>query len=238
MRMRLSSISIPVLSCAVVLSVAVVPAAADSVYLKNGRSIEGLITGETADYVELSVGIGTVKFYRDSIERVERSSKRENRQLQEGWAQHLQRQKEEALRRQQEAERSTSGIVEAERRGDHLFVEATFNGTVRALLMVDTGASNVILSTRKARELGFDLRGDVPEAVMKIADGREVAVKLFTVETMNLTQVQASKVAVAVPMDEAVLSGMDGLLGMSFLRLFAFEIDLKKNRLIFRSAED
>ena len=45
----------------------------DTLYLKNGRRMEGRIKKETLESVELDLDIGTVTFARDQIERIDKS---------------------------------------------------------------------------------------------------------------------------------------------------------------------
>lgn len=47
---------------------------ADQVHLKNGSVLEGTITKETDQYVEVRLAYGTVKFARDSILKIEKAS--------------------------------------------------------------------------------------------------------------------------------------------------------------------
>ncbi len=216
---------------------AFVPAAhADTVFLKNGRELEGVITFEGQDYIEMAIDIGKVKFYQGQIDRIVRSSAESNESMEEAWKREKERKAAE-LKRLKEEEQRSKRIIEGQRRGDHLLVEAMLNNKVSAQLMIDTGASNVMLSLRKARELGLEIRDDVPDAKMKLADGSDVPVKIFTLQTINIKGAQARNVQIAVPFDDAVLTDFDGLLGMSYLKLFRFEIDLKKNKLVLQRPE-
>ena len=56
----------------------ILEADADTVYLKNGRSMKGIINKETERGIELDLGVGTVKFNWDAIEKFERSSDNES----------------------------------------------------------------------------------------------------------------------------------------------------------------
>jgi len=224
-------------STAIIATITIIATAgyADTVYLKNGRQMDGVIVSENSDCVELAILAGSVKFYREQIDHVEHSSKEENQTIQDDWrAEHQERQAE--LRRRQ-AEEFGKRAIEAERKGDHLLVKALFNNKASARLMVDTGSSDVMLSLKKARELGLEIGADKPDTGMKLADGTEVTVKIFTLESVNVEGAEARDVEVAVPVEENVLSDLDGLLGMSFLKLFKFEIDLENNRLLLEKLE-
>lgn len=54
-------------------------ARADTVYLKNGNQIEGVIASENRDEVTVGIGYGTVTLRRADIERVDRSKKEQRR---------------------------------------------------------------------------------------------------------------------------------------------------------------
>lgn len=79
------------------------PALADIIYLKNGRSIEGLVKKEEAGYVELEISFGSMKFSRKQIERIVVSSPAEAADIRKEWVQDKaraeQRAREEERRR-------------------------------------------------------------------------------------------------------------------------------------------
>ncbi len=210
-------------------------AQADTVYLKNGHSMDGIVTKETDEYVTLSLGMGSVKFYLWQIERVVRSSGDENKELEKAWEKERLRKEAELERLKEEMERSPKEVG-VQRKGNHFIINALLDGKVNARLMLDTGATFVVLSPGIARKLGIDIKVVKPDAKMALADGSEVSAKLFKLGRMNVQNVEAKDVDAAVLFKDEPFSGFDGLLGMSFLKLFKFEIDLEKNRLILRKS--
>ena len=48
-------------------------ASADTLFLKNGRSIDGLIKKEDVDNVELEISFGSMKFSKKQIDSIVRS---------------------------------------------------------------------------------------------------------------------------------------------------------------------
>lgn len=144
---------------------------ADIIYLRNGREIEGIITKETNEFVELSVGWGIVKFYRTQIKRISYSSKDENLNLQKAW-------EEKRLKRKQEEQKLASREIKAKRLGDHLLVNALLNEKINAKLMVDSGASLVVLSSNIAKELGINIKDTNPDTKFTLADGTQIDAKL------------------------------------------------------------
>ena len=57
----------------------------DVVYLKNGRSMEGVVKSDTGDSVALDIGIGTVTFTKDEVARIEKSSAASEDALRQKW---------------------------------------------------------------------------------------------------------------------------------------------------------
>ena len=97
----------------------------------------------------------------------------------------------------------------ADSRG-HFITTGTINGqSVR--LMVDTGASSVVLSSSEARRLGIAYRS-APRAAVQTANGI-VGVYRVKLDTMKVGEIVAHNVdAVVTESEQAVM-----LLGMSFL---------------------
>ncbi|MBU0709468.1 MAG: hypothetical protein KJ793_02020, partial [Candidatus Omnitrophica bacterium] len=63
---------IPILSLVLVCSYIIV-AKADTLYLKNGRKIEGLIKSDNGQSVELDIGEGTIILHKGEIADIQRS---------------------------------------------------------------------------------------------------------------------------------------------------------------------
>jgi len=129
-------------------------------------------------------------------------------------------------------------VIQTVRRGAHHVVDATLiskNGTrVVESLIVDTGASTVVLPLSKAEGLGFDR--DALEAVeMRTANG--VATMLRgELAAMEVGGLRVANVAVTFVDDAKV--GRVQLLGMSFLRGFRVVLDDRNTRLmLIREAE-
>lgn len=61
------------------------PALADKVYLKSGRSIEGLIVKESDTQVVVDLGVGTTTLNRSQIERIEQSSGEDEARIMDDW---------------------------------------------------------------------------------------------------------------------------------------------------------
>jgi len=207
-------------------------ARADMVYLKNGYQIGGIIKAENDEYVELEVNAGTVKFYRKQIERVEHSSREDKKIIQKSLEEERAKNKAQ-LQTYKQAQENAPKDVEVGRQGNHIFVNALLNGRVNANLLVDTGASFIVLSPEIAKKLNINLANAEPDVKMSLADGREVLGKMISLDSVSIKETNASGVQAVIIYKMNAFQGFDGVLGMSFLKLFKFEIDLNKNKLTF-----
>lgn len=212
-------------------------AQADMVYLKNGRYLEGVIAQETDEYVELLVDTGSIKFYRREIERIGYSTGEEKKEMLRAWEKKRQERKIQLDPGSQVYNRPVvkkEKEVGVERQGDHLFVSAVLNGKVKVKLMLDTGSSLVVVSSELARQLGVDTKKDPADIEMTMANGTEVPAKLVKLNTIKVQDASACDVDAAVIYQEKAFSDFDGLLGMSFLKFFKFEINLAQAKLILQ----
>ncbi|MBI5240292.1 MAG: retroviral-like aspartic protease family protein [Elusimicrobia bacterium] len=115
----------------------------------------------------------------------------------------------------------------ARRLGEHLVVDVLFNGAVRAPMLVDTGASQTMISPKVADAAGLT-GGETVETT--VADGRRVQGRLIVVDSLAVGASRVEKTPVVVL--AAPGPGAEGLLGMSFLKNFMFQLDMPNNRLI------
>ncbi len=107
-----------------------------------------------------------------------------------------------------------------------LKVEALINGFLKTSLIVDTGASLVILPQRLVKRLY--LKAEYPLELI-LADGRKVKAKGFFLGSIKVGEVELRDIQAAV-LEEEVLAV--GLLGMSFLKNFLLKIDPRNQKLI------
>ena len=124
----------------------------------------------------------------------------------------------------------TKHIVDYNRRGSSIIVEALLNDLVKANLILDTGASLVVISPEIMDKLGLDIKKGVP-ILTTLADGRKVKAKLVILESIKVKGVEVKNVQAAV-LENQETTTEDGLLGMSFLENFMLKIDAKDNKLI------
>jgi clan AA aspartic protease (TIGR02281 family) len=222
---------------------------ADVIYLSNGRSVEGVITREDDRGVEVKISIGTVRFRMSEIARIERAGA-QNQELQQQWSsQKAQDDKEAQLREQQrqmEAEQERQRQDKAPKtvqgrsnRMGHIIVQAKINGKQSIPLLVDTGASTIMLSQKAAARLG--LLSD-PSKVMQskgqVADGRIVDMAGVMLESVVVDNVEAKNVQAAVGTYSDVNNESEGLLGMSFLKQFKFSIDSQNGKIVLQKPSE
>ena len=207
---------------------------ADTVYLKNGHSVEGIVKNDQGNTVELEVGVASsVAFLKNEIEKIVKSSAADSALLRQKWEERKQEADEKIAKLQVEEENKPNAVsFSHDLQG--LVVNVTLNDQVTAKMVLDTGSSLVMITKNIALKLGIDLSAATkPDMKVQVADGREVNVKRIILETMEVQGVAAKKVEAAVLLDDAGVLGFgDGLLGMSFLKRFNFKVDQKEKKLI------
>ncbi len=209
---------------------------ADVVYLKNGRSIEGFVKKENDAAIEVDVGIGTVGLRRSEIESIYRSTPEESRALERKWELRKQESKvrqEEEKARQEAMPKKVSVFAEK----GQIVVDAVLNRKIHAELVMDTGASTFVLTKATAKKLGVNTDSEPKDRKEKtqliLADGRKIGAKRIVLQSLSVEGVEAENVeAVVLLEDSNEINFGDGLLGMSYLKRFNFQVDFKAGRLI------
>ncbi|MFC1620679.1 TIGR02281 family clan AA aspartic protease [Candidatus Omnitrophota bacterium] len=217
---------------------------ADTVYLKNGRNMDGLIKKENEKIVELDVGFGTIKFSKHEIDSIKRSDPVESGAIRKEWERRKKTEEEERVKREHELEEANRREefepkeVEFSNRKDHIIVEAMLNEKVKASLLLDTGASTLVLSSPIAKKLGIKTRSsnDKNMVEVQVADGRKIDARYIILDSVRVQDIEARDVGAIVLLD-AEDSIEDGLLGMSFLNRFNFQIDTVDKKLILQKRE-
>lgn len=122
-------------------------------------------------------------------------------------------------------------VVRTTRRGTHHLVETELVGPTGKWqtfsLMLDTGASIIVLPSSMIEELGFRLE-DLSLGTANTANG-PVPIRLGKLRQVRIGQARVDQVAVGFVADDRI--GERYLLGMSFLNHFRVTIDDRTNRL-------
>ncbi len=114
--------------------------------------------------------------------------------------------------------------------GGSIVVQVLLNNSVDAHLIVDTGATMTVISYDLGIELGLLSGSDVSLNTVNTAGG-SVQVSMTKVGTVQVGAATASNVAVAIHDLPDGISGVSGLLGMSFLRNFEVTLDADRGLL-------
>jgi clan AA aspartic protease (TIGR02281 family) len=107
------------------------------------------------------------------------------------------------------------------RNGNHFLVDARL-GSQQARLLIDTGASLTMLTPEMLKRRGLAARATGRTGLFTTANGR-VSAPIYRLDSVSIGDWQVSDLDVGVL--ELGDPGIDGLLGMNFLRHFQFFID-------------
>jgi len=212
-----------------------VSACADTLYLNNGRTIEGIIQKEDEQSINLEVNCGMIKFTKDQIKSISRSSEGTAQSLRQVWAEEKEIHEAKVREAREKAEHEPKLAVMNKESG-HMMVSATLNKKVKVNLILDTGASILALSSKVAVSLGVDTStppkpADTIDVIL--ADGSKVGARRIILDSVSVQGSEVEKVEAAIlPKQATGLIAGDGLLGMSFLKKFSFKIDQKNDQLI------
>ena len=115
---------------------------------------------------------------------------------------------------------------------DHMLVKVRLNDRIDGLFLLDTGATYVTLSNEMARNLGLELSGKNNVSV-SLANGSNVAAQPVILDSMQTGDARVDGV-IAMVFPQSPHDGVDGLLGMSFLREFTIQLDPVNKKLVFQ----
>ena len=115
-------------------------------------------------------------------------------------------------------------------------VEVTLNGSHKQRMVLDSGASVVLLTAEAAQEIGLTPGPNDPTITMVTANGVKVDARLMHLESIRLAQVTAENVECTVL--PATVKGATCLLGGTFLRHFVYKMDLAAGTLHMLQVRD
>jgi clan AA aspartic protease (TIGR02281 family) len=125
-----------------------------------------------------------------------------------------------------EASAPVSYTIPLHKVGNALFVDVVLNDSLKARLLVDTGATDTVISQQLAQQLRLDPR-DADIMPVSTANG-VVLVPVTKVQSMSVGGATAHDVDVSV--HDVGLPG--GLLGMSFLDNFQVSINVTEGKMV------
>jgi clan AA aspartic protease (TIGR02281 family) len=206
-------------------------ARADILYFKNGRSIEGIIKSENENRIQLDIGVGTIGIKKNELKGIYKAGLDETLEIRKGFQQQIKENQERKSTYQAPQEPQKRSFEVATKMG-HIIVDTLLNRKVKVTLMLDTGASLILLTKEAGRKLGIRTDEDKDVIQIQVADGRTTKARFVTLESVNVQGMEAKSVGAAVLLDDVKdVNFPDGLLGMSFLNNFNFRIDQEKKQL-------
>lgn len=118
-------------------------------------------------------------------------------------------------------------IVPVEMNGSWIIVPVTFNGTVKASLQLDTGASSTLVSRRIANSLALNPVG----ARRAVTVSGTITLSVARVRSLNVGGAEIRDLVVAIH-DFSPDPRVEGLLGLDFLKHFHVSLDTRRKLLI------
>jgi clan AA aspartic protease (TIGR02281 family) len=109
------------------------------------------------------------------------------------------------------------------REGNSLYASVVVNGDHTVEMVVDTGASSMVLPYKTAVDCGVKMDASALTVQMKVANGDKFKSKLVTLDSVRVGQFTAEKVECVVLPSEATNAPI--LLGMTFLGRFNVSIN-------------
>lgn len=202
---------------------------ADTINLKNGRSVEGIIAKEDPNTITLNVGEGMVVFKKNEIANISKSTPEEINNIKNKWQTNKSRaeqanqlaieQKEkswlewqakdaqrEAEKKRLEAEKEkldakTKTVdITSDEQNNYLMVNVILNGSVPATLIIDTGCPTMMLTTTKAEELGLNLSRINKTAEVMVLNGTH-KIGRVVLDSIKLGDVEEKDVEADVLLD-------------------------------------
>lgn len=256
MTMRRTLILVSILSIASSAFLFAAEEDSDIVYLNNGGKVSGIISKEGTANIELETIAGTIAISRAGVKSVHHASPKALDALRDKWegerlglkAQEKTsaQEREDRLKAYGEWVKSTADNSSGKEReasevkivrdpdSNAVLVGAVLNDDVKTVLVVDTGASIVVLSKSVGDKLGIDTSdtpgnagGDIVQ--LHLAGGQTVKGRIVILKSLSINGVEEHGIQAAVLLEEKGNIGFkDGLLGRSFLNRFSINIDAKK----------
>jgi len=222
---------------------------AETIELNNGKKIYGKVIKETEEAIVVSKDDGSFVYSisKDKIKNIRESTAQElkqeylqSTQSSSGESSDEERERLEVLKKSRQekyeqevlAAKKSRGTIKISFSRDRFgVVDAVLNGKVTVSMLVDTGASLVVVSESIAKKLGIEDTSGMPEIPVVLADGRVTTAIPFTLNSVEVGSSKARDVEAAIS-KRPPGSDIDGLLGMSYLKYFHVKFDTKENCLI------
>lgn len=123
----------------------------------------------------------------------------------------------------------SSEAIKLDNQSNSLWVDVTINGKHKQRLIVDSGATIISLPDKVARDMGIEPGMDGESVEVGLADGRKVPGTRIKLDSVRVGKFTVEDVECCILGPEA--PDAPGLLGMSFLGQFKFEVDAQQGEL-------
>ncbi len=122
-------------------------------------------------------------------------------------------------------------VIPISQKGNQFFVKTILNGHLEANLLLDTGASILVISEEIGKSLGFSRLDNMPQIEAQTAGGK-IWTPLIFLDTAEAAGAKSFSVEAVI---DTKLEKLDGLLGMAFFEQFKMTLDRKNSQLILQS---
>ncbi|MCX5687857.1 MAG: retropepsin-like aspartic protease [Candidatus Omnitrophica bacterium] len=122
--------------------------------------------------------------------------------------------------------------VKLTRCGNGFATNVLLNRKVKVDLIVDTGATDTVISSDLAKKIGISAAKG-KNVLCQVADGRTVNGKQINIREVRVGGAKVYNVQ-AIVLDSGEIGNSPGLLGMSFLNNFVFKVDTEKELLVLQ----
>ena len=131
---------------------------------------------------------------------------------------------------------ASPAAVPVERLGNILVVSATLNGSRQARLIVDTGASQTIISQRMAFDLGLYPTAHHSQVLLHTASGT-VQADSMVLDSLRIAGAEIRNSPVLIYDLPDLPLAVDGLLGLSFLGAYQVTLDIARGELLLKASQ-
>lgn len=128
-----------------------------------------------------------------------------------------------------------SDEIALRRSGNTLYVSTMINNRYSKEMIVDSGASLILLPIKVANDMGVNVPSDAETIKLVLADGNVIEGKKIDLPVVRVGRFEVEHVECAVLSDK--FPGAEPLLGMSFLGKFNFKIDPDAGKLTMTRVE-
>jgi predicted aspartyl protease len=115
--------------------------------------------------------------------------------------------------------------------GHITLVQAAVNGAVRAMLIVDTGASTTLITPLLMARLGQPIPPHAPRREVSVGGGQTLQVPFVTIGVLQVGDARVDGIEVGVYDAFPEAPELDGWLGTDFLHRFRVTLDKKARRM-------